>query len=189
MSNCLDDIRSIGISCEAENQVGGVDKRIWLTQKGQISSYTKDVNGYVNTITMAANGSTTYKLATITSKKNKNSGAIEGVVGDNVNLVKHTVIFKIYPENPAQKIAIEKLVNADEMVAFLQTENGQILVYGLDKGMEMSALAGGTGTALQDDTSITFTAAGDQTTLPDYFLVTDLAGSIAYLNAISAPVA
>jgi hypothetical protein len=147
MANCLDDIRSIGISCEAENQVGGVDKRIWLTQKGQISSYTKDVNGYVNTITMAANGSTTYKLATITSKKNKNSGAIEGVVGDNVNLVKHTVIFKIYPENPAQKIAIEKLVNADEMVAFLQTENGQILVYGLDKGMEMSALAGGTGTA------------------------------------------
>ena len=83
------------------------------------------------------------------------------------------------------KIA-EVLGNAGECAAF-QVEADPSATNVANPNGSVQA-CGGTGTALQDDTSITFTAAGDQTTLPDYFLVTDLAGSIAYLNAISAPV-
>ena len=38
----------------------------------------------------------------------------------------------------------------------------KIEVYGLDKGLEGSALVGGTGTELQDDTAVTITLTGDQ---------------------------
>lgn len=188
MADCIDDLRSIGITCAAQNQAGGANKRVWLTQKQQIEAYTKDANGYVDSITMGAGASADYELITVTGKQYKNSGAFEAVIGDNVNLIKHTVVVKIYPETPTQNENILTLVNSDEMVALLETENGSIVVYGLDKGMKTSALTGGTGTALQDDTSVTLTLAGDQRRLPEYFLVTDLETSIAYLDAISAPV-
>jgi hypothetical protein len=187
MADCVDNLLSIGFDA-CTPQVGGVNKRVWLTQKEQISGTTKDSDGYVNTITMASDGSADYKLITVTGKKFKNSGAFELVVGDNVNLVKHTAVVACYPTTPAQRDALLVLLNADEMVAIFETEDGKIEIYGLDKGMEASALTGGTGTLLQDDKAVVFTMAGDQTRLPEFFLDTDLATSIAYLDNITAPV-
>ena len=65
-------------------------------------------------------------------------------------------------------------------------KTGKIEIYGLDKGLEASALAGGTGVALQDDNGITLTLSGEQTKLPEFFLVGGaLATSVAYLDNIS----
>ena len=52
MADCIDILESIGQGCEKENQVGGVNRRVWVTQKSQVVSTTTDANGYVNTITM-----------------------------------------------------------------------------------------------------------------------------------------
>lgn len=189
MADCVDLLRSIGASCAALEQVGGVNKRVWLTQLSQIDSSTKDANGYVNTIAMGNDGSAGYKLVTITGKKFTHNGSIEGVIGANVNLVSHTAVLKLFTETPTQRANVLTMFKAHELVVFFETESGNIEIYGFDKGMEASALAGGTGTALQDDTSITLTLKGEQTTLPDYFLADGtLATSIAYLDAISAPV-
>lgn len=189
-NDCIDDLRSIGISCEGQSQVGGVAKRIWLTQKQQIDSYTFDSDGYLDTIVMGAlNPSTDYKLVTVTGKKYTHNGTFEGVVGANSNLIKHNAIVKIFTETPTQRDNVVKLFNADELVVFFENENGKIEVYGFDKGLEASALAGATGVQLQDDTGITLTLSGDQTKLPYFFLNGGtLATSIAYLDAISAPV-
>ncbi len=189
-NDCIDVLNSIGASCAALEQVGGVKKKVWVTQLSQIDSYTSDSDGYVDSITMAAdNSSVDYKLITITGKKFTHNGTFEGVIGDNINTISHNAAIKIFTETPAQREAVLTLFKADELVVFFETEAGKIEIYGLDKGLEASALAGGTGTALQDDTGITLTLSGEQTRLPDYFLTGGtLATSIAYLDNISETV-
>jgi hypothetical protein len=164
-----------------------VNKRLWITQLGQIASYTYDADGYVNTISMGTdNSSDSYKLITVTGKKFTHNGTLEGVVGNNVNLIKHNAIVKIYTDTPAQRDAVTALFKGQELVVFFENENGKIEIYGLDKGLEASALAGGTGVALQDDNGITLTLSGEQTKLPEFFLVGGaLATSVAYLDNIS----
>lgn len=187
MSDCIDIWDSIGLSCEGQNAVGGVAKRVWVSQLGQIDSYTEDGDGYIDTLTMATSGSTTYKLKTITGKKLTHSGTVEGEVGDNVNLINHSAILKVYPTTPADRDSLTALFKADELVVLFETENGTIEIYGLEKGMEASALSGSTGVGLQDDTGITLTLAGAQTSLPKLFKATGgtLADSVTYLNNIS----
>jgi len=186
-TDCIDTLRSIGATCASVNQVGGVNKRLWITQLGQIASYTYDADGYVNTISMGTdNSSDSYKLITVTGKKFTHNGTLEGVVGNNVNLIKHNAIVKIYTDTPSQRDAVTALFKGQELVVFFENENGKIEIYGLDKGLEASALAGGTGVALQDDNGITLTLSGEQTKLPEFFLVGgSLATSVAYLDNIS----
>lgn len=186
-TDCIDTLRSIGATCASVNQVGGVNKRLWITQLGQIASYTYDADGYVNTISMGTdNSSDSYKLITVTGKKFTHNGTLEGVVGNNVNLIKHNAIVKIYTDTPAQRDAVTALFKGQELVVFFENENGKIEIYGLDKGLEASALAGGTGVALQDDNGITLTLSGEQTKLPEFFLVGGaLATSVVYLDNIS----
>jgi hypothetical protein len=186
-TECIDILESIGVTCESIAQVGGVNKRVWITQLSQIDTTTKDNDGYVDTITMGVDSSSNdYKLITVTGKKFTHSGTVEGVIGENANFINQSAILKIYTDNPAQRAALAKLYNSEELVVFFETESGKIEIYGLDKGLEASALAGGTGTALQDDTGITLTLSGEQRTLPDYFLSGgSLATSISYLDALT----
>ena len=187
MSDCIDILRSIGATCASINQVGGVDKRVWVTQLNQIESYTFDSDGYINSLVTKQIGSTNYQyqLAKIVGKKNTHSGTYEGVVGDNVNILKQTAILKIYTDSPSDRDKVIDLFDARELVVFFENANGFIEVYGLDKGLEGSALAGGTGVELQDDTVITITLSGDQNKLPYYFLHGgSLATSIDYLDSI-----
>jgi hypothetical protein len=77
-------------------------------------------------------------------------------------------------------------LNEDDVVVIYETEAGNVEIYGLEKGLEMSALSGSTGTALQDDFGITATFSGDQSSLPDMMLVGgSLTATIAYLDVIT----
>jgi hypothetical protein len=189
-TECIDILRSIGATCESIEQVGGVKKKVWITQLSQIDSYTTDADGYVDGITMNTdNSSNDYKLITVTGKKFTHNGTFEGVIGENINTINHNAIVKIYTENPTQRANVLTLFKADELVVFFETEAGKIEIYGLDKGLEASAMTGQTGIALQDDVGIVLTLSGEQTRLPDYFLTGGtLATSIAYLDNISAAV-
>ena len=187
MSDCIDILRSISATCASINQIGGVDKRAWVTQLNQIESYTFDSNGYVNSLVTKEIGTTNYRyeLAQIVGKKNTHSGNYEGVVGENVSLVKQNAILKIYTDSPSDRDKVVELFDAQELVVFFENSNGKIEVFGLDKGLEGSALVGGTGTEMQDDTAVTITLTGDQNKLPYFFLYGgSLATSIEYLDSI-----
>lgn len=187
MSDCIDILRSISATCASVNQIGGVDKRAWVTQLNQIESYTFDSNGYVNSLVTKEIGTTNYRyeLAQIVGKKNTHSGNYEGVVGENVSLVKQNAVLKIYTDSPSDRDKVVELFDAQELVVFFENSNGKIEVFGLDKGLEGSALVGGTGTEMQDDTAVTITLTGDQNKLPYYFLYGgSLATSIEYLDGI-----
>lgn len=187
MNDCIDILRSIGATCSSLNQIGGVDKRVWVTQLNQIESYTFDSNGYVNSLVTKENGTSNYRyeLAQIIGKKNTHSGNYEGVVGENVSFVKQNAVLKIYTDTPSDRDKVVELFDAQELVIFFENNNGKIEVYGLDKGLEGSALVGGTGTEMQDDTAVTITLTGDQNKLPYFFLYGgSLATSIEYLDNI-----
>ena len=51
MATCNDLISGINPDCDALNKVGGVNKRVWIGLKSNIS-HTIDSNGYVSAITM-----------------------------------------------------------------------------------------------------------------------------------------
>lgn len=188
-TGCDADLESIGITCKGEKQAGGVNKFLWVGKIDQFD-YTLDANGYVNAITMLADGSSVdYQLITITGKKNTHSGTFEGVDGTNVNTVTHNALLKIFATTPKESEAITNLFKAEDLCVFFRTENDDIVIYGLKKGLSGTALTGGTGILLQDDTGITLTLSGEQLGLPDWFATGNgINADVVYLNARSKAV-
>ena len=183
--DCVDILRSITKSCG--DNVGGVNKRVWITQLQQIQSYTYDSLGYVNSITTKEIGTTNYayELKKVISKKGSHSGNVEALENANVDVFKHTAILKAYATTPEQRDSLVSLYGASKVVVFFETDNGEIEIYGLENGLYATALTGNTGEQMQDDTAFTFTLSGLQTSLPKYFLYGgSLATSIAYLDEI-----
>jgi len=185
MVDCVDILRSITKSCG--DNVGGVNKRVWITQLQQIENYTFDSLGYVNSLVTKENGNTNYpyELKKVISKKGSHSGNVEAIENVNIDVFKHTAILKAYATTPEQRDSLVSLYGASKVVVFFETDNGDIEIYGLENGLYATALTGNTGEQMQDDTAFTFTLSGLQTSLPKYFLYGgSLHTSIAYLDNI-----
>ena len=184
---CIDLLNGINASCDALNKVGGVNKRVWIGQLSQITGYTLDGDGYVETITMDADASNNdYTLKKFTGKKNKNSGTYELTAGENVNTFNTSFNLEVFHFTPDDRENLEALINADDVFVIAQTDAGQIEVFGIEQGLNASAGSGGTGVSLQDKTSFTLTLSGEQMNLPKLFLNGgSLATSITYLDGIS----
>jgi hypothetical protein len=92
----------------------------------------------------------------------------------------------LYHYTPADREAIENLVNADDLFALFETEAGQIELFGITQGLNASAGTGATGVLLQDNTAFSLTLSGEQLSMPKLFLNGGtLADSITYLDGIS----
>ena len=186
MATCVEILQGINPDCTALNKVGGINKRVWVGQLSQLSGYTVDGSGYINTVTLATISSVLQTLKTFTGKKFKHSATVEGVVGENVNTFNQILALSLYYSTPAERLAIENLFNADDVFVFVEGNYGTIEVYGIDLGLNGSALTGGLGTLLNDNTAIIVTLSGEQMTLPKQFKTGTLAQDIAYLNGISS---
>jgi len=186
-TNCNDLISGIDPACDALNKVGGVNKRVWIGLKGNIS-YTTDSSGYVNTISMATSGSLPTKLYTFTGKRDKNSFSFPLTAGDNINTFNHTAMMMLYYSTPAELESLNQLANADDLVVFMEGNDGKIYILGLEKGLNASAGEGGSGTLLNDSTAYSLTLSGEQTKAPNIFRVNaaaSLATNQAYLDALT----
>lgn len=190
MATCVDLISGLDPSCDALSKVGGVKKRVWVTQLAQLNQSTPfsvDGDGYIDAITMALDpSSVAYKLKKFIGKKSKNAGTYELTIGENVNTYNTSFTLVLYHFTPEDREAIESLVNAEDVVVFAETEAGQIEVFGIEQGLMASAGTGGTGTLLNDNTAFSLTLSGEQKKLPYLFdSGTGLAGSISYLDGLS----
>jgi hypothetical protein len=197
MASCVELIAGLDASCAALNKVGGVKKRVWITQLSQLSAtspYTVGANGYITAITMGTDGSgNDYTLKQFVGKKSKNSIALALTVGPNVNTHKTDFLLALYHFTPADRESIETLINCEDVVVFAETEAGQIEVLGIDQGLNASAGTGGVGVNLQDATEYMLTLSGEQRNLPYLFdtsdpatpVTTGLASSKAHLDALS----
>lgn len=164
---CSTDLSELLAGCDAVRKRGGVKKRVWIGRLADIT-YTTDGDGYVDDVTLAV-ASPPNLLYKYIGRKFKHNGTLEGVIGENFNSITHNVNLLLYYYSPEEKAAIEKLFNAEDVVAFVELEAGQIEIWGLDTGLNASALSGGTGTAFQDSTALTVTLSGAQDTLPKEF--------------------
>lgn len=188
MANCYDLLAGLNPGCDALNKAGGVDRRVWVGKKSNIT-YSIDTAGYVNSISMATIGSLPSYLYKFIGKRDKNSGAFPLTAGENVNTFNHTVILDLFYSTPTELGSIEGLSNSDDNVIFLQGNDDKIMVYGIEKGLNASAGEGGTGILLNDSTAYKLTLTGEQLHTPKYFSingsVATITQNIAYLDAIS----
>jgi general stress protein 26 len=151
-TNCNDLISGINPACDALNKVGGVNKRVWIGLKGNIT-YTTDSNGYINTVSMATSGSLPTKLYTFTGKRDKNSFAFPLTAGENINTFNHTAMMALYYSTPSELESLNQLANADDMVVFMEGNDEKIYVLGIEKGLNATAGEGGSGILLNDSTA------------------------------------
>ena len=186
MSACVEIIQGIDPNCAALNKQGGINKRVWIGQLSQLTGYTLDVNGYVNTITLGLVSSIQQTLKKFIGKKFKHAATFEGEIGENVNTVNQSVALALYYSTPAERQAIESLYNADDVFIAVEGNYGGIEIYGIELGLNASALTGGLQTLLNDNTATILTLSGAQLGLPKQFKTGTLAQDIAYLDAISA---
>jgi hypothetical protein len=171
MSVCNVLIRGLQKDCEAIKVGGGVKPLVFigtLSMLDEVVPFTT-ASDYVDAFNFAVNGSMPYKLKRFETKKDRFAGTFEGNIGDNFNTVNQSATLPLYWETPAQKQAIEALIGVDDAFVIFQRNNGSFHIYGLEKGMELSALTGGTGTVLQDDFSTIVTLSGEQLNLPEVF--------------------
>ena len=186
MSNCVEILQGIDPNCDALNKRGGINKRVWVGQLSQLTGYTTDVDGYVDSVTLSVISSVQQTLKKFIGKKFKHAATFEGVIGENVNTVNQSLALSLYYSTPAEREAIEALFNADDVFAFVEGNYGGIEVYGIDLGLNASALTGGLQTLLNDNTAVILTLSGEQETLPKQFKTGTLAQDIAYLDGISS---
>lgn len=191
MATCAVDLQELDPSCNALKKKGGLKKRVWIGSYDAVNAVTPpttDVDGYVTSITLNTSpvGSPVNYLYKYIGKKLKHNGTFEGQVGENTNVINQNLNLVLYAYTPAEREAIEKLFNSEEVVVFVETEAGQIEMWGYDTGLMASALTGGSGTALNDSTAITITLSGQQDTFPKVLKTgSTLQDDIDYLDALT----
>lgn len=188
MATCNDLISGIDPACDALKKVGGVNKRVWIGLKSNIS-YTIDSNGYVSTVTMGNVGSISAKLYKFIGKRDKNSFAFPMTAGDNINTFNHTAIMQLYYSTPSELETLNQIANADDMVVFMEGNDEKIYVLGLGKGLNATAGEGGSGILLNDSTAYTLTLSGEETDTPKIFRTVagaSISTLTAYLDNLAA---
>jgi hypothetical protein len=184
MAECANDLVNLDPSCNALRKKGGLKKKVWLVGYDK-ATLTVDVDGNIDTITLAT-ASPVNVLNTYTGKKLKHNGALTGEVGENTTTIKQDLNLVLYYYTQAERDSIDTLFQAEEVLAFVQTEAGQIECWGYETGLAPSALTGGSGTALNDSTAVTVALSGQQDTLPKVCSFgANLAADIAYLDALT----
>ena len=189
MANCNDLVKGLDPTCDALNKVGGVNKRVWIGQLSQITGYSKDGGtDDISGISMAVNGSIPFTLKKFISKRDKIAVTFPLSVGENINTFNHTLAIPLYYSTTQELNAIKNLCNADDLFVVFQDNNDELMVAGIELGLNASAGEGGTGILLNDATSYMVTLSGEQKSTPKYFNISSvatLAQNIAYLDAIS----
>ena len=102
--------------------------------------------------------------------------------GGNV-LFQHQVIVRAFNNDPTDDTLFQDLPVAD-VGAILETNNGELLIFGGGTGLTANEGSGNTGRQIADNTATQITLVGSEKYLPKRFLRTNFQTSITYLNAL-----
>lgn len=182
MANCASELQELDPSCAALKKKGGLKKRVWIGAFDNVQTILNDSTGYIDNVSVTGT-SPHDRLFKYIGKKLKHNGAFEGQIGENTNVINQNLNLVLYAYTPDERAAIEKLFNSEEVVAFVETEAGQIEMWGYETGLTASALTGGSGTALNDSTAITITLSGQQDSLPKVVIIDDSSASTTDLDS------
>jgi phosphosulfolactate phosphohydrolase-like enzyme len=169
--------------CIALQAAGGVQDFCYVLENVEdlVPTYTANV---LTGFTLAGSPGTVL-LTKLTGKRLQNSGNGTLVVSDDRRkFFPHEVKFGVYANAGADLLVIEKLAKVQKCVIFLPLNDKTIRVYGLDYGMQATALETPTGVKIEDNIAKMITFTDVQDSLPKQFLLTGgYATSIAELEA------
>jgi hypothetical protein len=192
--SCLS-LTNLAASCDAVKKVGGVNARFWIGQKPDISALTFGANGEVTAMSLTSGK----KLGKYEGIQYKNTAGFEAIPNETRNTFNQSFTGILFYKTQAELEAIENLLVSNRLFAIIETEAGQLKVYGIDKnpfnaadlgpnrGLNLSASSASDGTVLADTTGVTITLVGEMynpTKL--YKPASALATVIAELDALSA---
>lgn len=171
----------VGADCASLKRVSGVSKKAWVFNIADLRApIGVDASGYVTALEFNAYDG----LYAFESTKYSHQGTTALVVSDGGSLsYTHTVMLRLYNDNPLEDLAIENLASA-EVGVILKTGNNDYLIYGASNGLSATADDQTTGRNLGEDTTTMVTLTGSEVTRPLRFRRGDAAATLQYLEAL-----
>lgn len=162
---------NLDVNCDDLRLVGGVNKKAYLFNLGDLAStgeYNTDSTGYITQINFQA-----YKgLYTFESRKNAHSGGYTPQIqtpGGN-KFFQHDVILKVFPDTPGEDQTLENTLVAN-LGIILESNNKEFFLYGKENGMDQTEGSQNTGQEFASDVGYSMTFAGSEQNLPKRILV------------------
>jgi len=189
MAGCSNSLQALDPSCAALKQKGGFDKRFYVGNIADLDSVTYGTQQEVTAFTFAA----TKGFKKIIGKRLKNGAETTLEAGDNVNMRVQNFNSILYCQSAAERLAVEELMDAEDIFIVAESNAGTLEVFGINKGTNsqfdnygLKATAGtwNQGILLNDPNQVAATFSGEFENLPlIYDEGTALATNIAALDA------
>lgn len=170
-----------GINCNALKRVGGVNKRAYIYNVGELVLAGFDANNYINSLQFTAY----FGLHNYISRKQAHSGGytatVAGVGGNK--FYTHDVILKLFPDDPTEDIVMETLLVSCVGI-ILEDNNEEFFLYGLNNGLDQTEGAQNTGQEPASDVAYSLTFAGAEPTIPKRILLNNADTTRNYLDSL-----
>jgi hypothetical protein len=194
MENCNSDtlLKNLVADCVAVKRAGGVKATIYATRVSNIAGMVVNgTSGALTTLTLEAGA----KFLKLEGRKFSNTAGTTYSRSENgPSLRQQSATFRAYVATPAQRSAVDALLDQEDMVLFVPTNGSQVKVYGYSlaphesTGLAVTDGGESDGTALADDTSFTLTFTGAEMNLPPIYEETGGFGAtLDYLDALVTP--
>lgn len=175
----------IGINCDDLRKPGGLGRSVWLINKADLRNQLPVTSSsYITDIPL-----TTYQTAyKFEGAKFSHEATWAEQTGDGGNKsYSNTVTLRVINSNPTDDAVLESLSVA-EVIAIVQTNAGEFLIYGAENGLSSSdGTTGGAGRQSTDTTATTVVLTGVERYLPKRLLIGGSAQNTQnYLDAITA---
>jgi hypothetical protein len=140
---------NLAASCDAVKKVGGITSAVYLAPRKVLKdnrplSFPFLEWGLYNGVDHAwrlhydSNEIIGNELAKFEGIELKNTGGFEVAAGENVNAFTHNLTMVLFHYTQAQLKKLELLLQAEDLIAIVLTNSGDIKVYGAEKGKTYS---------------------------------------------------
>lgn len=189
---CTTLTRGINPSCDATRKAGGLNKRIYLGLLSDLTSVTFGTGNQVTAFTFAAEKG----FVKFIGKREKHNAVMALEAGENFNLRNHGINLVNYYNTAEELSALDDLIDLEGVFVVVETNSGELEVWGLNKGgnfanfgLKVSAIDGGSGTAITDSNIYTLSLNGNHENLQLYFAsvpgTSTLAQDVAILDGLT----
>jgi len=172
----------ISVSCGDLNFASGADKTFWLGYVSDLASnFSTAQTGFITSMSFKAY-SGLVKFEGVKFSHQFSSEATKSA-GGNRSIV-HKAAIKLLALSTQDDVEVQKLIQAEDVFIVYRNNNNQFFIAGYGVGMSYDpGPVNSTGVGQGDDVSTTINLSGVESTLPLRFLVTDVATTVAYLDA------
>ena len=143
---------------ECTASAGGVQK-LWLINYSDLTSYaTAELTGEVNAITLAAGAD--FKAIGIIKNTVGITETFTKTIETGTSEITTELTLVVSQITTSSRNFVKSLTNGGEIIALIQLRSGKRIIAGLDGGLEVTGVVGGSGVAGADLSGYTITFTG-----------------------------